>query len=53
MAKGIAKGIQKGIEQTKIENARKMIQNNISIDLVSKCTDLPLAKVRELQKSLS
>ena len=51
-AEGRAEGLTQGIEQNKIENARKMIQNNISIDLVSKCTGLSLTKLEEIQNSL-
>ena len=46
------KGMKQGIVQNKISNARKMLLDNVSPNLVRKYTDLPLAKVRELQKSL-
>ena len=52
-AEGRAEGLTQGIEQNKIENARKMLLDNVSLDLVKKYTDLPLPKIRELQKSLA
>ncbi len=48
---GISVGISKGTEQAKIETARNMLKNDISLEIVAQCTELPLEKVKELSES--
>ena len=45
---GISQGIEQGAEQTKIETAKKLLQDNLPIEQIAKYTDLPLEKVQEL-----
>ena len=45
---GIQQGIEQGIEQGKLEVARTMKSNGMSIDMVAKYTGLSLEDVRNL-----
>jgi predicted transposase/invertase (TIGR01784 family) len=45
---GIEQGIKRGTEQTKIETAKKMLLDNISIEIISKYTDLPIDEIQKL-----
>ena len=47
---GVAKGLQQGELQKAIETARKMLVNNISIDVIVDCTGLTIEEVQELSK---
>ena len=48
---GIQQGIQQGIQDTKIETARKLLNENIPTEQVVKWVDLPLETVEEIAKS--
>lgn len=37
-------------EKRAVETAQKMLEENISAEIIAKCTSLPLEKVLELQK---
>ena len=44
------KARKEALEENKIETAKKMLEDNLSPQSVSKYTSLPLEKVLELQK---
>ena len=48
-AKGMAKGMAKGIAENKIEIAKKMLNENLDISLISKVTDLSIKEIENLQ----
>ena len=48
LAEGKQIGLLEGAEQTKIETAKKLLQDNLPIEQIVKYTDLPLEKVQEL-----
>ena len=41
---------KKALEENRIETAQKLLEENISAEIIAKCTSLPLEKVLELQK---
>ena len=43
---------REGYEQAKLDDARNMLLENISEDVIARCTGLPLEKVRELAQEL-
>ena len=47
--KGIQKGIEKGINKEKIEIAKKMLLENIDINLISKLTGLTKEEIKNLE----
>jgi predicted transposase/invertase (TIGR01784 family) len=49
---GIQQGVQQGIQQGVQSTALNALKNGISIDLVSKITNLPVAEIEQLQKQL-
>ena len=51
--RGKKEGIQQGIQEKAIETARKLLIENIPIEQVARCTDLPLETVEELAKSIA
>ena len=46
---GMEKGIKKGAYNTKLETAKKLLEDNISPEVVVKYTELPLETVMELK----
>ena len=61
LAKGMAKDMAEEIaaekaknmaEEKSLETAKNLLDNNISTELVAKCTGLPLEQVLQLQKEL-
>ena len=44
---------EKGERNARLEAARRMLKDNVPIDVVAKYTDLPLMEVKKLQKELS
>ena len=50
---GIQEGIQQGIQDTKIETARKLLNENIPTEQVVKWVDLPLETVEEIAKDIT
>ena len=49
--KGIEKGIEKGKIEGKIETAIRMLKLGAELAFVQKATELPLEKIKELQKT--
>ena len=49
---GIQQGITQGAEQTRIETAKKMLCDRLSVKSVSKYTGLPFETVDQLAKEL-
>ena len=59
MAKDIAQGIAKDmaqdiaqskVDESKLETAKKMLENNIPAEIVAKCTGLEISQVDKLKK---
>ena len=50
---GLQQGIQQGIQDTKIETARKLLNENIPTEQVVKWVDLPLETVEEIAKHIT
>lgn len=48
MEKGLEKGRLEGVKQTKIDTARKMKQENIDINTISKITELTTEEIEKL-----
>jgi predicted transposase/invertase (TIGR01784 family) len=42
MEKGIEKGIEKGMEKEKINTAKNMLEKNLTLELISEVTGLPI-----------
>ena len=55
--KGLKAGMEQGLEQgernARFDAARRMLKDNVPIDVVAKYADLPLMEVKKLQKELS
>ena len=45
---GISQGIEQGIEQKALETAKKMLENGISLEIITQCTGLSLEKLEDL-----
>ena len=43
-------GKREGYEQAKLDDARNMLLENISEDVIARCTGLPLEKVQQLAR---
>ena len=50
--RGIAQGIAQGIEQKNTDIIKNMMEQNLSIDLISKCVNLPIDKVKKIVNSI-
>ena len=55
MAQGIAKNmandiVQSKVDESKLETAKKMLENNIPAEIVAKCTGLEISQVDKLKK---
>lgn len=48
--KGIEEGIEKGVEKNNIEIAKKMLEEKVDIDFISRMTGLTKEKIKELKK---
>ena len=48
---GISIGLERGAYETKLETAKAMLLNGITIPLIVDCTNLPLETVLELVQS--
>ena len=42
-------GKEEGIEQTKIDTAKKMLEKNLDINLISECTNLSIEEIKSLK----
>ena len=49
---GLNKGISQGCQQAKIETAKNMFSNNISLNIIAECTGLPTETVEQLAKEI-
>ena len=45
------KGIEQGVEQEKIEIAKELLNNNVSLDIIMKSTGLSKEEIANLKKS--
>jgi len=45
-------GINQGIEQKQLETAKAMLKEKLDIDLIARCTGLPLKKITQIQTML-
>ena len=48
---GIEQGFEQGAEKTKIETAKKFLQEGLSVEQIARCTELPLEKVQKLKQN--
>ena len=48
MEDGIAIGEARGEERAKLEDARNLLKENVSEDVIARCTGLPLETVQQL-----
>ena len=44
------KGIEQGVEQEKIEIAKELLNNNVSLDIIMKSTGLSKEEIEKLKK---
>jgi len=49
---GIEQGIEQGAEKTKIETAKKLLKEGLSVEQIARCTALPLEKVNQLKQQI-
>ena len=47
--KGISQGIQQGSQQKAIETAKNFLNEGLSVELIARCTGLPIDTVKNLQ----
>ena len=47
---GLSKGISQGAYQEKLETAKSMLADNLSIQFIAKYTNLPLETIQQLEK---
>ena len=47
---GVDDGRKEGAQQHALETAEKMLKENISPEIIARCTGLPLNRILELQK---
>ena len=50
---GIEKGRKEGLAEGKLEVAKKMIEENMSKEMISKLTSLSLDVIEEIEKTLN
>ncbi len=51
LKQGMEKGLQQGIQQTKIETARNLKNNGVSIEIIAKSLCMPLEQVKRIVNS--
>lgn len=44
---------QEGAWQTKLETARNFLRENVSLEVIARCTALPIEQVEQLRRELS
>ena len=49
---GVESGISKGIEQNQIDTVRRMLEKNLSSELISDYTGIPIEKINEIIDNL-
>ena len=47
--KGIRKGIEQGAQQEKIDIAKNMLKDNVSLEMIEKYTGLSIEEIKEVQ----
>ena len=52
VSQGIQQGISQGCQQAKIETAKNMFSNNISLNIIAECTELSTETVEQLAKEI-
>ena len=52
LQQGLQQGRQEGAQQKAIETAQNMLNENISVETVARCSTLPIEKVQELKSQL-
>ena len=52
VAQGLQQGISQGSQQKAIETAKNLLLKNISVDIISECTGLPVDEIKELTKKI-
>jgi predicted transposase/invertase (TIGR01784 family) len=50
LKEGTEKGLKEGEKQTKITTAKKMLENNIDLNIISSCTGLTPKEIKNLKK---
>ena len=50
IAQGLQQGISQGSQQKAVETAKILLLKNISVDIISECTGLPVDEIKELTK---
>ena len=50
---GYLDGVEDGKQEKAVEDARNMLIENISLEIVSKCTGLPIETVQQLAEELT
>ena len=48
ISEGITQGITQGIEQAKIENAKKMLEDNLDVNTICKYTGLSIDEIEKM-----
>ena len=51
-AEGITEGLEQGIEQEKQETIKKILKNNIELELISKITNKSIEEIKEISKNI-
>ena len=49
---GVSDGISQGEHQAKIETAKNMLRNNITLDVIADCTDLSIEEIKLIANNL-
>ena len=52
LKEGLKKGLKEGTQKTKEETAKKMLQDNLDLNIISKYTDLSIKEVEKLRKEV-
>ncbi|MEE0133040.1 MAG: hypothetical protein U0I22_04485, partial [Treponema sp.] len=49
---GLQQGLEQGIYQTKLETAKSLLTEGLPLEIISRCTNLPLETVLALSKNI-
>ena len=47
---GVEQGIEQGIEKGKLETAKKLLENNVELSIISASTGIPIEKLTKLKR---
>ena len=50
---GIEVGLKKGREEERLESARRMLKENLPVELVAKCSNLTVQEVKDILQAAS